>query len=153
MYVTNCQICDIWLSWALKALYSLLHKRQIRLKAHFTRIQFWPSGIVVTCVWCHMCPCVPLVMIPIVFRGDWPWSSRSNLTLCSVSPPDKKKHLPLEKIHDSHDYVDWFTVPTVSQSPSPVRTYITILRHGPDCFTVSTYSTNTNLDNKGYFGV
>ena len=119
MYVINCQICDIWLSWALKDLYSLLHKRQIRLKAYFTRGQFWPSGIVVTCVWCHMCPCVRFVKIPIVFRGDWPWSSRSNLTWCSVSPLDKK---------------------TLATGENTWQPWLHRLIHGPDCFTFSIFS-------------
>ena len=73
----------------------------------FTRGQFWPSGIVIACVCVSVCPCVyqslacphdnssagqaritkfgseiqsTLVKMPIVFGGDHPWHSRSNLT-------------------------------------------------------------------------
>ena len=76
----------------------------------FTRGQFWPPGIVVACV----CVCVyhslacphdnsspvqaritkfgpekqnTLVKIPIVFGGNWPWPSRSNLTSNSKLTP------------------------------------------------------------------
>ena len=63
----------------------------------FTRGQLWPSGIVVACV----CLCVrPSVCQPLacprdnsspvqvrVLGGDWPWSSRSNLTLKSKFTP------------------------------------------------------------------
>ena len=82
----------------------------IHLIAIFTRGQFWPSGIVVACV----CLCVrqswacssdnsstvharitkfgpekqnTLVKIPIVFWGNWPWPSRSNLTSNSKLTP------------------------------------------------------------------
>ena len=78
----------------------------------FTRGQFWPSGIVVACV--CVCVCVrqswacpsdnsstvqaritkfgpekqnTLVKIPIVFWGNWPWPSRSNLTSNSILTP------------------------------------------------------------------
>ena len=74
---------------------------------NFTRGQFWPSGIVIACVCVSGCPCVyqslacphdnssagqaritkfgseiqnTLVKMPIVFGGDRPWPSRSNLT-------------------------------------------------------------------------
>ena len=75
----------------------------------FTRGQFWPSGIVITCVCGSVCVCMcvyqsracpldnssssqaritkfgpemqnTLVWVPIVFGDDRPWSSRSNLT-------------------------------------------------------------------------
>ena len=70
---------------------------------------FWPSGIVVACVCVCVCVCLSvcqslacprdnsapvqariakcgpkmqktLVKVPIVFEGNWPWPSRSNLT-------------------------------------------------------------------------
>ena len=71
----------------------------------FTRGQFWPSGIVVACVCLCVCVCQSrgcpcdtssvqaritkfwaevqhtLVKIPIVLWDDWPWPSRSNLTV------------------------------------------------------------------------
>ena len=75
----------------------------------FTRGQFWPSGIVVACICvcvrvcqfvCQSLACLhdnpepvqaritkfrpkmqkTLVKVPIVFWGNWPWPSRSNLT-------------------------------------------------------------------------
>ena len=73
----------------------------------FTRGQFWPSGIVIACVCVCVRVCVcqslacpsdnlgpvqagiakfgpkmqkTLVKVPIVFGGNWPWPSRSNLT-------------------------------------------------------------------------
>ena len=82
----------------------------IRVFFHFvTRGQFWPSGIVITCVCGSVCVCMcvyqsracpldnsspsqaritkfgpemqnTLVWVPIVFGDDRPWSSRSNLT-------------------------------------------------------------------------
>ena len=55
-----------------------------------------------------------LVKIPIALGGNWPWPSRSNLTL------------------------DCFTGLTVSWSPSSVHTYIPRLFHGPDCFSLNT---------------
>ena len=82
----------------------------------FTRGQFWPSGIVVACVCVCVCVCLcvrqswacpsdnsstvqaritkfgpekqnTLVKIPIVFWGNWPWPSRSNLTSNSKLTP------------------------------------------------------------------
>ena len=55
----------------------------------FTRGQFWPSGIAVACVF--LCVCVSVR--PFVFRA-------------SVNPWEI--HFPLEKIHNSHDYIDCF---------------------------------------------
>ena len=95
----------------------------------FTRGQFWPSGIVVASVCLSVCLCVrqslacprdnlspvqaritkfgpeeqnTLVKIPIVLGVNWPWTSRSNLTLkwkitifsaspCHHSPPIQDK--------------------------------------------------------------
>ena len=60
--------------------------------------------------------------------------------LCWVSLPEKI-HLSLDKIHNSHDSLDYFTDPTVSQSQSSARTYITSPLHAPDCFTNPTLCT------------
>ena len=59
----------------------------------------------------------------------------------------------LKKVHDSHDYVDCFTVLTVSQSPSSAHTYIPRLLHSPVCFTVSTLCIYTDLGSRGYLGI
>ena len=53
----------------------------------------------------------------------------------------------------ANDYLDCFTVLTISQSPSSARTYIPRPLHGPDCFTVSNLCTNTDLGGRWYFGV
>ena len=75
----------------------------------FTRIQFWPSGIVVACVCPSVRPSVRpspilscdnsstiqfgakvqnnLVKIPIVLWDNWPWPSRSNWTPKSKFTP------------------------------------------------------------------
>ena len=71
-----------------------------------------------------------------------------------VSTPEKSKNTQpnhQNKYHNSHDYLDCFTVPIVSQSPSSTRTYIQRLLH--NCFTVSTLCKYTDLGSRGYFGV
>ena len=45
----------------------------------------------------------------------------------------------------NHEYLDCFTGLTVSWSPSSAHTYIPRLFHGPDCVTVSTRCTYTDL--------
>ena len=52
---------------------------------------------------------------------------------------------------DSFIYLDCFMVPTVSQSPSSARAYLPRPLDGPNCFTVSTLCTFTDLGNQGYF--
>ena len=71
------------------------------------------------------------------------WSTRVN-----AHPP--------EKIHGSHverAYKDRFGVPTVSRSPSSAHTYLPRPLHGPECVTVSTFCTYTDISIQVYFGV
>ena len=74
------------------------------------------------------------------------------ISLCLVSPLEQI-HLPLEKIHNSHGYLDCCTVRTVSQSPSSTHTHIPRLLHGPECFAVSNICTYADLGSQGYFSV
>ena len=76
------------------------------------------------------------------------WFKMSN---CLVSP--------LLEIHNHHITSTEPSVPRLlhrpdfSWSPSSVHTYIPRLFHGPDCFTVSTRCTHTDLGSRRYFGV
>ena len=92
------------------------------LSAHmiFTRGQFWPSGIVLACV--YLCVCVRqpracprrissrvkarttkfeqrmqnnLVEVPIVLEGNWPWPLRSTLTWKAKFTPTLSLSTPL----------------------------------------------------------
>ena len=62
-------------------------------------------------------------------------------------------HLPLEKRHNSHDYLECFTVLTVSQSPSSAHAYRPSLLCDPDCFIISALGIFADLGSWGYFGV
>ena len=62
-------------------------------------------------------------------------------------------HLPLEKIHNSHDYQGFFTVPTVAQYLSPARAYIPKQLHSTDFLTLLAFWTYANLASRAYFGV
>ena len=107
-----------------------------------TRCQFWPPGIVVACVclvhvYAHQSLACP--------RDN----SRSNfvsplLEIYNRNITTRKSWVPrLFLFHNR----------TVSWSPSSVRTYIIRLFHGPECFTVSTLCTYTDLGSRGYFSV
>ena len=100
----SAKMASRWLgNWAKILQNMLISYFQMNLQSLFTRGQFWPSGIVVACVCScgrqsRACPrdnlwLVParitkfepdmkniLVIIPIVLRFDWSWSSRSKLT-------------------------------------------------------------------------
>ena len=96
--------------------FSRFNKKVWTGQSIFTRGQFWPSGIVVACVCVYVCVCLcvrqswacpsdnsstvqaritkfgpekqnTLVKIPIVFLGNGPWPSRSNLTSNSKLTP------------------------------------------------------------------
>ena len=72
---------------------------------------------------------------------------------CWLYPTMDKVYLILSWIHNSHDYLDCFMVPTVSHSPSSACTYIPRLPHGSDCFTVSSFCAYTHLGSRGHFGI
>ena len=81
------------------------------------------------------------------FQGQI-WFKQSNLLVS-----------PLLEIHNHHITTTESWVPrllhrlTVSWFRSSLHTYIPRLFHGPDCFTVSTRCTHTDLDSRVYFGV
>ena len=103
-------------TWSFKSRFtSLEQSMKYNPLMHFTRGQYWPSGIVVACVCLCVCvrPCVnhefvraitphpfkpgtpnldhrckrPWLRSLFVFLGDWPWPSRSNLTSKSQFTP------------------------------------------------------------------
>ena len=55
--------------------------------------------------------------------------------------------------HVERAYIDCFTIPAVSQSPSSAHIYLPRPLHGPDCFTVSTLCIYTDLGSRGYSGI
>ena len=61
----------------------------------------------------------------------------------------KEIRILLEKIHNGQDYFDCFTVLTVYPSLSSAHIYIPIPLHSPNCFTVSTICTYTDLCSLG----
>ena len=143
----------------------------------FTRSQVWSSGIVVACICLCVCvrECRPQAclhhnssLIQAKITKFWPEVQKKlgqdphcfggrltftfkvkfnlkkvQISLCPVSPP--------ESIHNSHDYLYSFMVPTVSQSPFSAST--SILLHGPKYFTVPTLCMYTDLVSWGYFGI
>ena len=94
----------------------------------------------------------PIVLGVIDLTFKVKFNLKIKISLCLVSPPEKI-YLPLEKIHYRHDYLDWFTVPALSQSPSPAHTYVPRPLHDPGWFTVSTFCTCTDLGSQGYFRI
>ena len=57
----------------------------------------------------------------------------------------KSKDETTRLIHNRHDYLNCFTVPTVSQSPYSACTHTPRPLHGSDCYTVSTLCPYTDL--------
>ena len=90
-----------------------------------------------------------LVKIPIVLGGNWPWPARSNMTFRFYPTGNTWPSWSPE----SHEYLDCFMGLTVSQSPSSACAHMPRLFHGPNCFTVSTCCTYTNLGSRGYFSI
>ena len=94
-----------------------------------------------------------LVKIPIVLGGNWVKFGQIWLKSRMFWSHHYWKYITTIKPPEIDEYLDCFTGPTVSWSPSSLHTYIPRLFHGPDCFTVSTHCTYSDLGNRGYFGV